>query len=91
MRGAGTGPAGKGVIITASIFCLPIVEDTPDFNDLPSKSQRKRNMDALQDIGAELTELNGKVGRISSESQDMAAIELRGRAAGAVRPRPESR
>jgi ribosome-associated protein len=34
------------------------VEDTPDFNDLPSKSQRKRDMDALQDIGAELTELN---------------------------------
>ena len=34
------------------------MDDTPDFDDLPSKSQRKRDMDALQDIGAELTELN---------------------------------
>jgi ribosome-associated protein len=34
------------------------VEDTPDFDDLPSKSQRKRDMDALQDIGEELTQLN---------------------------------
>jgi len=34
------------------------VEDTPDFDDLPSKSQRKREMTALQDIGAELVELN---------------------------------
>ncbi len=67
MRDAGTGPAGKGVIITASIFSLPIVEDTPDFDDLPSKSQRKRDMDALQDIGAELTELN---------AQQLDSIEL---------------
>ena len=67
MRVAGTGPAGKGVIITASIFSLPIVEDTPDFDDLPSKSQRKRDMDALQDIGAELTELN---------TQQLDSIEL---------------
>lgn len=67
MRDAGTGPAGKGVIITASIFSLPIVEDTPDFDDLPSKSQRKRDMDALQDIGAELTELN---------TQQLDSIEL---------------
>jgi len=43
------------------------VEDTPDFDDLPSKSQRKRDMDALQDIGAELTELN---------EQQLAGIEL---------------
>jgi len=43
------------------------VEDTPDFDDLPSKSQRKRDMDALQDIGAELTELN---------EQQLASIEL---------------
>lgn len=34
------------------------MEDTPDFDDLPSKSQRKREMTALQDIGAELVELN---------------------------------
>jgi ribosome-associated protein len=34
------------------------VENTPDFDDLPSKSQRKRDMDALQDIGEELTQLN---------------------------------
>jgi ribosome-associated protein len=67
LRDAGTGPAGKGVIITASIFSLPIVEDTPDFDDLPSKSQRKRDMDALQDIGAELTELN---------AQQLDSIEL---------------
>lgn len=43
------------------------MEDTPDFDDLPSKSQRKRDMDALQDIGAELTELN---------EQQLASIEL---------------
>lgn len=71
MRNAGAGPAGKGVIITASIFSLPvqpaIVEDTPDFDDLPSKSQRKRDMDALQAIGAELTELN---------TQQLASIDL---------------
>lgn len=34
------------------------VADTPDFNDPPSKSRRKRDMDALQDIGEELTQLN---------------------------------
>ena len=39
---------------------MPLVDDTPDFDDLPSKSQRKRDMDALQDIGAELTELNAQ-------------------------------
>lgn len=43
------------------------MEDTPDFDDLPSKSQRKRDMDALQDIGAELAELN---------EQQLASIEL---------------
>ena len=41
--------------------------DTPDFDDLPSKSQRKRDMNALQDIGAELTELN---------EQQLAGIDL---------------
>lgn len=43
------------------------MEDTPDFDDLPSKSQRKRDMDALQAIGAELTELN---------TQQLASIDL---------------
>lgn len=43
------------------------MEDTPDFDDLPSKSQRKRDMDALQDIGEELTQLN---------EQQLAGIEL---------------
>ncbi len=43
------------------------MEDAPDFDDLPSKSQRKRDMDALQAIGAELTALN---------SQQLASIEL---------------
>ena len=43
------------------------MEDTPDFDDLPSKSQRKRDMDALQDIGSELTELN---------EQQLASIDL---------------
>lgn len=43
------------------------MEDTPDFDELPSKSQRKRDMDALQDIGAELTELN---------EQQLASIDL---------------
>jgi ribosome-associated protein len=43
------------------------VENTPDFDDLPSKSQRKRDMDALQDIGEELTQLN---------EQQLASIEL---------------
>ena len=43
------------------------MDDTPDFDDLPSKSQRKRDMDALQDIGAELTELN---------AQQLDSIEL---------------
>ena len=43
------------------------MEDTPDFDDPPSKSQRKRDMNALQDIGAELLELN---------DQQLAGIEL---------------
>lgn len=43
------------------------VEDIPDFDDPPSKSQRKRDMDALQDIGEELTQLN---------SQQLDSIEL---------------
>jgi ribosome-associated protein len=43
------------------------VEDTPDFDDPPSKSQRKRDMNALQDIGAELLELN---------EQQLAGIDL---------------
>jgi ribosome-associated protein len=43
------------------------VEDTPDFDDLPSKSQRKRDMNALQDVGAELIELN---------EQQLAGIDL---------------
>ncbi|MBX3650866.1 MAG: DUF615 domain-containing protein [Burkholderiales bacterium] len=46
---------------------MPPVEDTPDFDDLPSKSQRKRDMNALQDIGAELIELN---------EQQLAGIDL---------------
>jgi ribosome-associated protein len=46
---------------------LPAVEDNPEFDDLPSKSQRKREMTALQDIGAELVELN---------EQQLAGIEL---------------
>ena len=34
-------------------------QTTPDdFDDLPSKSQRKCDMDALQDMGQELTELS---------------------------------
>lgn len=41
--------------------------DSPDFDDLPSKSRRKRDMNALQDIGAELTELN---------EQQLAGIDL---------------
>jgi ribosome-associated protein len=45
----------------------PAVEDSPDFDDLPSKSQRKRDMTALQDIGAELVGLN---------DQQLAAIDL---------------
>ena len=43
------------------------MEDTPDFDDPPSKSQRKRDMNALQDIGAELLELN---------DQQLAGIDL---------------
>lgn len=43
------------------------MEDTPEFDDLPSKSQRKRDMTALQDIGAELVELN---------DQQLAGIDL---------------
>lgn len=47
-------------------FC-PIVEDTPEFDELPSKSQRKRDMDHLQDIGAALVELN---------DQQLASVEM---------------
>ncbi len=43
------------------------MEDSPEFDDLPSKSQRKRDMTALQDIGAELVELN---------DQQLAGIDL---------------
>jgi ribosome-associated protein len=43
------------------------MDDTPEYDDLPSKSQRKRDMDALQAIGAELTELN---------EQQLATIDL---------------
>jgi ribosome-associated protein len=43
------------------------VEDTPEFDEPPSKSQRKRDMDALQTIGAELVALN---------DQQLASIEL---------------
>lgn len=43
------------------------MENTPDFDDLPSKSQRKRDMDALQDIGEELTQLN---------EQQLASVDL---------------
>lgn len=45
----------------------PDPDDAPEFDDAPSKSQRKRDMDALQAIGAELTELN---------DQQLAGIEL---------------
>ena len=44
-----------------------LVEDTPEFDEAPSKSQRKRDMDALQDIGEELTQLN---------EQQLASVEL---------------
>ena len=43
------------------------MEDTPEFDEAPSKSQRKRDMDALQDIGEELTQLN---------EQQLASVEL---------------
>ena len=43
------------------------MEDTPEFDEPPSKSQRKRDMDALQTIGAELVALN---------DQQLASIEL---------------
>ncbi|MGV3629470.1 MAG: ribosome biogenesis factor YjgA [Betaproteobacteria bacterium] len=43
------------------------MEDTPEFDDAPSKSQRKRDMDALQDIGEELTQLN---------EQQLASVDL---------------
>ena len=43
------------------------MEDTPEFDEQPSKSQRKRDMDALQTIGAELVALN---------YQQLASIEL---------------
>ncbi len=43
------------------------MENIPDFDDPPSKSQRKRDMDALQDIGEELTQLS---------EQQLASVEL---------------
>jgi len=43
------------------------VTDAPETAEPPSKSQRKRDMDALQGIGAELVELN---------EQQLADIEL---------------
>ncbi|RPJ45209.1 MAG: DUF615 domain-containing protein [Betaproteobacteria bacterium] len=43
------------------------MEDAHEYDELPSKSQRKRDMDALQDIGAELVDLN---------DQQLASIEL---------------
>lgn len=43
------------------------MEDTPESAELPSKSQRKRDMDALQDIGAALVELN---------DQQLASVEM---------------
>ncbi len=46
---------------------LPPAKDTPDFDEPPSKSQRKRDMNALQDIGAELVGLN---------DQQLASVEL---------------
>ncbi len=45
----------------------PTPQDTPEFDEPPSKSQRKRDMNALQDIGAELVGLN---------EQQLASIEL---------------
>jgi ribosome-associated protein len=65
-------PCRKGRYHNSFNFCPTVaedtlVDDTPDFDDLPSKSQRKRDMDALQDIGAELTELN---------AQQLDSIEL---------------
>ena len=35
-------------------------DNLPDYDDPPSKSQLKRDMDALQGIGAELVELNAR-------------------------------
>jgi len=43
------------------------VENTPETDEPPSKSRRKRDMDALQAIGAELVALN---------EQQLAAVEL---------------
>ncbi len=43
------------------------MEDIPDFDEPPSKSQRKRDMDALQDIGAELIALN---------DQQLASVDM---------------
>ncbi len=57
MRGAAGERALKGRYHNSFIFDAAQVEDTPDFDDLPSKSRRKRDMTALQDIGAELVEL----------------------------------
>jgi len=43
------------------------VQDTPEFDEPPSKTQRKRDMVALQAIGAELIALN---------DQQLASIEM---------------
>jgi ribosome-associated protein len=71
LRGAGNDPGMKGRYHNSFNFdshLIPsAVEDIPDFDDPPSKSQRKRDMDALQDIGEELTQLN---------EQQLASVEL---------------
>ncbi len=43
------------------------MEDTPESAELPSKSQRKRDMDELQEIGAALIELN---------DQQLASVDM---------------
>ncbi|MDP1674866.1 MAG: ribosome biogenesis factor YjgA [Burkholderiales bacterium] len=65
------------------------MEDTPDFDDLPSKSQRKREMTALQDIGAELIELNDQqlAGMELPESLHAAVAEARKLRANGARRR----
>lgn len=71
LRSAGNDPDVKGRYHNSFDFAPHVkpstVEDTPDFDDPPSKSQRKRDMDALQDIGEELTQLN---------EQQLASVEL---------------
>jgi len=65
------------------------VEDTPEFDDPPSKSQRKRDMNALQDIGAELLELNDQqlAGIDLPENLRMAVTEARKLRANGARRR----